>query len=119
MREQVRDQDRLEHILESIDNVLEFTNNIDYECFTTNKMLKFAVVKNIEIIGEAGYKLTKSFREKHNEINWEVIIKMRHILVHGYYQIRDEIAWSVVQKDLEPLKKQIQTIYEEVFTHTT
>jgi len=114
MREQVRDKNRLEHILEAIENVFEFTNSIDYKHFTINKMLKFAVIKNIEIIGEAGYKLTKSFREKHNEINWEVIIKMRHILVHGYYQLEDCIAWEVVQKDLEPLKKQIQKIYENI-----
>ncbi len=54
-------------------------------------MLKFAIIKNLEIIGEAAYKLTKSFKLKHTSIEWSDIIGMRHILVHGYYQIKDEI----------------------------
>jgi len=69
-------------------------------------------VKSLEIVGEASYRLTKEFRDKHAEIDWQTIIGMRHVLVHGYYQIEDFIAWGVVQKDLPPLKKQIQTLYD-------
>ena len=113
MREQIRDKGRLEHILESINYAFEFTKGVDFEHFKANTMLRFAVIKNIEIIGEAGYKLSREFKEQHPEVNWEQIIKMCHVLVHGYYQIRDEVAWDVIQKDLKPLKKQIQTIYEK------
>ena len=112
MREQVRDKGRLEHILESIENLFEFTKDIDFEHFMSDKLLKFAVIKNIEIIGEASYKLSKEFKEKHPEIRWESIIKMRHVLVHGYYKIKDEIAWEIVQKDLQPLKEKIQILYD-------
>ena len=119
MREQVRDESRLEYILEAIENVFEFTQGMTFDDYIFDKKGRFAVVKNLEIIGEAVYKLSNELKEKYSEIKWEQIIKMRHILVHGYYQIEDCIAWEVVQKDLEPLKKQIQTIYEEVFTHTT
>ena len=112
MREIVRDKNRVEHILEAIDNVFEFTKNVAYEDFVNNKMLRFAVVKNLEIIGEASFKLTKGFKNKHNEIDWQTIIGMRHVLVHGYYQIEDFIAWGVVQKDLQPLKEQIQALYD-------
>jgi len=111
MREQIRDKGRLEHILGAIDNVFEFMKDVDFESFMSNKLLKFGVIKNIEIIGEATYKLSKEFKEKHTEINWDVIIKMRHVLVHGYYKIRDEIAWDIIQKDLQPLKEQIQNLY--------
>jgi uncharacterized protein with HEPN domain len=111
MRETVRDKGRLEHILQAIDNILEFTENIDYEDFIANKMLKFAVIKNIEIIGEASYKLTKEFCQEYKEIEWDIIVKMRHILVHGYYQIEDKFAWLVVQNELQPLKEKIQKIY--------
>jgi uncharacterized protein with HEPN domain len=88
MREKVRDKGRLQHILESIDYVLEFTDEIDFEKFLKNKMLQFAVIKNIEIIGEASYKITKELKEKHPEIEWLVITDLRHVLVHGYYQIK-------------------------------
>ena len=114
MREIVRDKGRLEHISQAIDYIFEFTENITYEDFVENKMLKFAVIKNIEIIGEASYKLTKTFCQEHQEIEWDLIIKMRHVLVHGYYQIEDPFAWFIVQNDLHPLKEQIQKIYDNL-----
>ena len=115
MREKIRDKGRLEHILQAIDCVFEFTENVTFEDFIANKMLKFAVIKNIEIIGEASYMLTNEFREKHTEIEWDIIIKMRHVLVHGYYQIEDQFAWFVVQNDLHPLKEKIKYIYEQEY----
>lgn len=63
-------------------------------------MLFYAVVKNIEIIGEAAYKLTHEFTEMHPEIPWKQIIRMRHILVHGYYQINAEQLYNVYTEDL-------------------
>ena len=114
MREQVKDKGRLEHILESIENLFEFTKDVDFEQFITNKLLNFAVIKNIENIGEAGYKLTKEFKKQHPEIRWEAIIKMRHVLVHDYYQIKNEVAWDVIQEDLATLQKQIKEIYENM-----
>jgi len=113
MREQVRNKGRLEHILESIANVIEFTKNTTFEDFVNEKILRFAVVKNIEIIGEASYKLTNDFRDNHPEIEWEKIIAMRHLLVHGYYQINVERLWQIIQKDLLPLKDKIQMLYEK------
>lgn len=113
MREKIRDKGRLEHILESIDNVVEFTKGITFEDFINNKILRFAVVKNIEIIGEASYKLSKEIRETNNNIEWEAIIGLRHVLVHGYYQINKERLWKIIQKDLLPLREQIQTIWQK------
>lgn len=112
MREEVRDKSRLEHILECIDNIVEFTKEISYNDLLTNKILNFAVIKNLEIIGEASYKITKEFKAKHPEIEWRVIINLRHVLVHGYYKIKQEVIWDIIQKDLQPLKEQIQMIYD-------
>ena len=114
MRETIRDKGRLEHILQAIDCIFEFTENVTYEDFIANKMMKFAVIKNIEIIGEASYKLTKKFCQEHTEIEWDIIVKMRHVLVHGYYQIEDKFAWFVVQNELHPLKEKIQKIYDNL-----
>ncbi|MDR1610092.1 MAG: DUF86 domain-containing protein [Candidatus Symbiothrix sp.] len=112
MRETIRDKSRLGHILESIDNVFEFIEGMTFDDYVADKKSKFAVVKNLEIIGEASYKLSNKFKEKHPEIKWEKIVKMRHVLVHGYYQIEDSIAWNTAANDLIALKEQIQTIYD-------
>jgi len=110
MRETIRNKGRLEHILDAIDNALKFTENVCFEEYKTNVMLRYAVVKCVEIIGEASYKLTNEFREQHPEINWRDIISMRHILVHGYYQIEDQVIWDVVIDYLPLLKEQILKI---------
>ena len=73
----------------------------------------YGIVKCIEIIGEASYHLTHRFRETHPEIPWPYIIKMRHILVHDYYQIGDEDVWDVIQVDLAPLREQIQKYLDD------
>jgi uncharacterized protein with HEPN domain len=112
MREQVRDKGRLEHILESIDYALEFTHNVTFAEYQANNMMRFAVVKNLEIVGEASYKLTNEFRKKHTNVEWQAIVKLRHVLVHGYYLLEDIVIWEIVQNDLPPLKQQIQQIYD-------
>ena len=109
MREKVKDEVRLRHILEAIDNLFEFTDGISFEEYQNNKVLRFAVIKNLEIIGEAAYLLTKKFTTEHPEVEWETIVCMRHVLVHGYYQIKDEIVWSTIQIDLQPLKDKVKS----------
>ena len=107
MREKPRDKERLNHIIEAIDNIFEFVEGKQFEVYKQDKILRFAIIKNIEIIGEAAHLLTKEFKEKHKEIQWNDIIGMRHILVHGYYQIKDEIIWATIETELDPLKKSI------------
>lgn len=102
------------HILEAIDNVIEFTCNISFNEYKANKMLRFAVIKNLEIIGEAAYLLTIPFKKNHPEVEWEPIICMRHVLVHGYYQIRDEIVWRTIETELQPLKEHIKEIVADL-----
>jgi len=113
MRERIRDKGRLEHILEAIERALEFTKNVDFEEYKRNVMLRYAVVKSVEIVGEASYKLTNEFRELHPEIEWRDIIAMRHILVHGYYQTEDSVVWNTVKNFLPRLKEQVKTAYEK------
>ena len=113
MREVVRDRGRLEHMLTAIENVEEFTKNISLEEFLKSKVLFFAVVKNIEIVGEATYMLTKEYKQSHTSVPWLVIEKMRHVLVHGYYTVSPEKVWETVQNDLPILKKQIEFLLTE------
>ena len=63
MREKPKDNTRLRHMLEAINNVIEFTTDVTFEEYSRNKILRFAVIKNLEIVGEAAYLITKEFRE--------------------------------------------------------
>ena len=107
MREPIKDKDRLQHILDAIDNIFELTKDTSTEALSANKMQFYGIVKCIEIIGEAAYFVTKSFRNKHKETPWEQIIRMRHVLVHDYYRIKEDEVRYVIEDNLTPLREQI------------
>lgn len=114
MREKPRDKERLIHINEAINNIFEFVSGKAFGEYQSDKILKFAVIKNLEIIGEAAFMLTNEFRAKHNNILWDDIIGMRHILVHGYYNIKDEIIWTTIEIELQPLKENVGKILNDI-----
>ena len=105
MREKPKDINRLSHIIEAIDNLFEFTKGISFDEYKGNKILRFAVIKNLEIIGEAAYLLTNEFKEKHPEVEWKVIIGMRHVLV---------IVCATIQTELYPLKEKVELYKREL-----
>ncbi|GHT15962.1 DUF86 domain-containing protein [Bacteroidia bacterium] len=113
MREELRDRGRLQHMQEAIGNAFEFTNGLTFENYCTNKVLHFAVVKVLEIVGEAAYMLSKQFKAQHPEVEWHKIIAMRHVMVHGYYQIEDEEVWAIIHNDLPPLQLQINELLSQ------
>ena len=107
MREPLRDRGRLEHILETIDRLLNRTEGLTLEDLRRDAIFYYGVVKHIEIVGEAAYKLSLAFREAHPETPWKKIIAMRHVLVHDYYQISDSEVLYVIEDNLRPLREQI------------
>lgn len=113
MREPIRDRNRLEHIIYSIDNIFEFAQGKSIEELDADKMAFYAIVKNIEVIGEAAFRLTKEFCSQHPETPWPSIIRMRHVLVHDYYQIKSKEVWKVINEDLQPLRDQIARFLSE------
>lgn len=113
MREPIRDRGRLEHIMEAIGCISDFVANNPLEEMPKDKILYFGLVKCVEIIGEAAYKLSPQFKAAHPETSWNIIEKMRHVLVHGYYQVNPEDVFSVIQNDLNPLREQIYRYLNE------
>ena len=107
MREQLKDKSRLEHILAAIDIILEKSNGLTYEGLVADKIVFGGIVYYTMVIGEAAYHLSKAFKEKYNETDWVQITRMRHNLVHGYYQVDPEVIWYVLQDDLLPLREQV------------
>lgn len=113
MREPKRDKSRLENILTAIECVEEYTNNLSEAQLREDKLRLHATIYNVQIIGEAIYKLTKEFKQEHPETPWHLIEKMRHILVHDYFRINLDILWIVVTEDIPVLKEQVLHYVDE------
>lgn len=107
MREPVRDKERLQHILDAINTIEHSRAKYSSPEDINDPIIYFGFVKHVEIIGEAVYMLSKEFKGAHPEMEWDVIEGMRHVLVHGYYQIEPEQFWETVDKDIPLLKPQI------------
>ena len=112
MREPLRDHERLEHMLTAINILMANKDRHMLAEVTADPIIFYGYVKQVEIIGEAVYKLTSQFRDEHPEVNWDDIEGMRHVLVHGYYKIRPNQLWETVQHDIPELKSQIEALLE-------
>jgi uncharacterized protein with HEPN domain len=78
-------------------------------------MLQLAVVKLLEIIGEASARISKELREEYSQIEWTLIIGSRNVLVHAYFSINYDIVWEAIQTDLPKLKIEIAKILRQKF----
>ncbi len=107
MREPLRDRERLMHMQEAIDRIIKYTQGHTLEDLRTDDMMYYAVVKNIEIIGEAANMLTEGFRQSHSETPWKMVRGMRNYIVHEYFQIDDIVVWQVVTENIPTLRKQV------------
>ena len=96
MRETLRDIERLNHIKDAINVLLDNKDKHTFEEMSSDSIVFYGFVKYVEIIGEAVYMLTKDFRNEHSEVEWDEIERMRHVLVHGYYKIRPIQLWDTI-----------------------
>ena len=113
MREQLRDKERLEHILAAIDRVARYTKDKTFDDLLADDMMYYAVVKNIEMMGEAANMLTREFQESHSETPWKMVKGMRNYIVHEYFQIDNAVVWDVVTNELSTLREQITRYLSE------
>jgi len=95
----------IKDMLISIDDIFEFTNSMTLEQFQGDKKTRAAVVRGLEIIGEAANRLPKSIKELNPEIEWNRIIRSRHILIHEYSEVDYEVIWRIVTVHLPVLEK--------------
>lgn len=112
MREPDRDKGRLLDIIQAAGYVISFTEGFSLEELMADNLRYFAVVKNVEIIGEASYMLSSEFKEAHSDIPWKDIVSMRHVLVHGYATVLPELLWQTALEDVPRLKRQIEAILD-------
>jgi len=95
MQPEKRDAGYLWDMLEAARNALEFTTGATYHQYLQDKKIRLAVERAVEIIGEAATKVSKKFRDAHPEIAWQMIINQRHVIVHEYGELEDELIWKV------------------------
>ncbi len=108
-----RDKAYLQHILDAISDTERFLEDITQEEFYKNKEKQYAVLRALEIIGEATKNLSKDLRAKYREIPWKDIAGMRDKLIHEYFGVKLELVWGTVKDRLPVLKEQISRILKE------
>lgn len=94
----------IDHILESIDLIETYVENITYDDFKISIQLQDAVIRRIMIIGEAVKNLPEEFKIDHPEISWKDIAGMRDVLIHTYFGIDLNLTWETIEKDIPKLK---------------
>ena len=108
MRERARDKGRLEYIIEYSTNVTNLIEGYSLEALIADKRTYYSVMKNIEVVGEAAFMLTKAFKKSHPEIPWKVVQGMRHVLVHDYANVVSKTLYDTAVNDMIPLRQQVE-----------
>ena len=105
--------DYIKDMLESAEKAIAFVGDMSYEEFSEDDKTTYAVVRAIEIIGEAAKKVPKDLRDSYPEIPWREITGTRDKLVHEYFGVNLAVVWRTVQEDLPPLVDQLRSILDD------
>lgn len=98
------DKTYLAHIRDAIETTEEYLQGVTYEQFDSSKMIIDAVIRELEIIGEASHNLSSQFKQENPEIQWRRMKDMRNFLIHEYFGVNTKVVWDTCQKDI-PLFK--------------
>ena len=115
MTKALRVPDYLSHILRAIERIGRYTAGMDEGGFLYSELVQDAVIRNIEIIGEAANNILRvapEFAAQHGDVPWQVMYTMRNRVSHGYDKVDLEIVWKTIQSDLPGLQSQIQRVQD-------
>ena len=104
----------VEDIWESIEKIERYTEGMTQNNFQSDEKTTDAVVRNLEIIGEAAGRLPEDFTDQHSEIEWVKIIGLRNRIVHEYFGVDLQIIWQILKKDLPVFKESLKNIRSEL-----
>jgi len=102
----------LSHILENIELIEKDMSGVSKNDFINNKLLQDAIIRRVEVIGEAVKNLPDEFKEIHVNVPWKKIAGTRDFIVHEYFSIDLDLVWEITQKELAGLKKNIVNLLE-------
>ena len=103
----------IKDILDAIEKIEEFVTGMDFEEFKNDDKTVSAVVRKLEIIGEATKNIPDEIRQRYPDLPWKEMAKIRDKLIHGYFVVDHQIVWNVVKKELPFLKPKIEKILQE------
>lgn len=103
----------LRHILDELVFVESVTEDLTREAFIEDAVLKRAVVRSLEVIGEATKRLPTAFRDRHLQVNWRALAGMRDRLIHGYFGVDYDIVWDAAKHHLPVLERDTERLLEE------
>ena len=109
-----RDKVYLKHILDAISNIEKFMEGVSKEAFFSNVEKQYAVLRGLEIIGEATKNLSDKLKTKYPQVPWKETAGMRDKLIHQYFGVDLELVWETIRTDLPELKNQIVRILREM-----
>ncbi|MEW5887444.1 MAG: DUF86 domain-containing protein [Pseudomonadota bacterium] len=115
--DQQRLADYLAHILEAIERIERYTEDMSEVAFLGNSMVQDAVIRNFEIIGEASHNIEThypAFAADHPELPLAFAYQMRNAVAHGYFEVDLEIVWKTIRSDLPGLYRQVQEIADDL-----
>ncbi len=98
----------IDHILQCINNILEYTKDLNKQEFSRNNLVQDAVIRNFEIIGEATKKVSNDYKQVYYDIPWKAMSGMRDKLIHDYIGVDIAVIWKTIKEDLPPLKKKLE-----------
>jgi uncharacterized protein with HEPN domain len=114
MRSELGDKIRLQHILDAIEEIQRYLVAVEFPVFLENSMMRFACIKQMEIIGEASNHLSSELKSKFSEIEWAQIVGMRNVFAHEYFGIDSSLVWEIIKNDVPELKGKIEHILKSL-----
>ena len=104
----------VEDIQEAIRRIGSYTSGLDFVAFAKNPMVIDAVVRNLEVLGEAAGRIPEELRAAAPEVEWRKIVALRNVLAHEYFGIHNKIVWDVIVDKLEPLEEACRQILKDL-----
>jgi|ERR1019366_3726842 uncharacterized protein with HEPN domain len=114
MRGKLGDKIRLQHILDAILEIETYMSETDFSDFMENSMMRFACIKQLEIIGEASNHISDKTKSKFSDVAWSQIVGMRNIFVHEYFGVDSNLVWEIIKSDLPELKEKVTEIFNSI-----
>ncbi len=102
--------DYVEDILDAMEKAETILQDVDYKTFEEDFIINFAVVRALEIVGEAAKRLPMTFRDQHPEVPWKSMAGMRDRIIHGYDKVNLQVVWDAVKYEIPRVKPLIQQI---------
>lgn len=99
----------LQHMLESIETIESYTEDVTEADFRERSMLQDAVIRQLEVLGEAAMQLSEETRNEYEDVPWQDITGMRNKLIHGYFGVDIDVVWETVIDDLPRLRRRLET----------